>query len=69
MEEKSNGIKEMVLRSLPDALREMQVGESCYAPAEYSPYTVKAECSRLKSEGYLFTTKQINGRRLITRIA
>ena len=68
MKENKEGIREMVLRSLPDALRDMAVGESYYAPTEYSIYTVKSECSRLKSEGYEFTTRQVNGRRLITRI-
>ncbi|MCH5241766.1 MAG: hypothetical protein J1F67_05005 [Muribaculaceae bacterium] len=68
MEQKNEGvIEEIRTLSFPEALKAMKVGETKYAPLDCSEGYVRAKCSDLKSEGYEFGTRMINGRRAITR--
>lgn len=64
----NNGIEEIKLVSLPEALRDMKIGETKYAPSDCTDASVRVKCSELKSEGYVFRTVMHEGRRLITRI-
>lgn len=61
-------LKKLKTQSLNDALREMNIGETCIAPDEVSVAHVKRTCSELKSEGYLFATSQRTGVQTITRL-
>lgn len=62
-------LKKLVTFSLPEALRAMQVGETCIAPADYSERTVRAVCSKLKAtEGLIFATTKKGGRQTVTRL-
>ena len=68
MEEKEMKIETLTVQSLPQALRKMAVGETCYAPEDFSNQSVRVKCSEMKSEGMVFSTSTHNGRTLITRI-
>ena len=65
---KQEGIKEIRLYTMEEALMEMEVGESRYASSEQSDGFVRKACSEMKSKGYEFVTRVVNGRRLITRV-
>lgn len=60
--------KKLKTQSLPDALKEMKVGETCLAPDECTPRYVTRMCSELKEEGYLFQTSTKTGAQTITRL-
>ena len=62
------GIKEIRVYTMEKALSEMKVGESRYASVELSDGFVRKACSEMKSKGYEFVTRVVNGRRLITRV-
>lgn len=68
MEEKDVRIETLTVQSLPQALRKMAVGETCYAPESFSAQSVRVKCSEMKVEGMTFSTTTHNGRMLITRI-
>ncbi|MBD5283351.1 MAG: hypothetical protein HDS31_01900 [Bacteroides sp.] len=61
-------LKKLKTSSLADALREMQIGETCLSPDECTPKTVVKTCAELKSEGYLFQTSMRTGRQTVTRL-
>lgn len=61
-------LRKLKTQSLPDALREISVGETCIAPDECTPVYVKRTCYDLKKEGFLFTTSQATGVQTITRL-
>lgn len=61
-------LKKLKTASLADALKEMNVGETCIAPDGYAPATVIKTCSELKDKGYLFQTSQRAGVQIITRL-
>lgn len=61
-------LKKLKTASLADALKEMQVGETCIAPDDCTPTYVKATCTELKSQGYLFTTSTKIGVQTVTRL-
>lgn len=67
-EENKDTIGELTVQTLEEALKGMKIGESRYAPSCMSGYTVKVVCSKLKKEGYWFTTSGVDGRRLVTRV-
>lgn len=62
------GIKKIKTLTLYEALRQMEVGETCAAPEGTGKSYVKRACSGLKSEGYLFATSQRTGEITITRL-
>lgn len=68
MEKETGKIEEIKLMSLPEALKEMQVGETKAAPSECSEGYVRVACSDLNKEGYYFRTFMYQGKRLITRV-
>ncbi len=61
-------LKQLKTASLPDALMQMSVGETCLAPVGYSKQTVIKTCCALKDKGYVFATTQKTGEQVITRI-
>ena len=61
-------IKKLKTASLADALKEMNVGQTCIAPDGYAPATVIKTCSELRDKGYLFQTSQRAGVQIITRL-
>lgn len=61
-------LKKLKTASLADALKEMNVGETCISPDGYAPATVIKTCSELKDKGYLFQTSQRAGVQIITRL-
>lgn len=61
-------LKKLKTQSLYDALRAMNVGETCIAPDECTPKTVIKTCSDLKEEGLLFTTTTKTGVQTVTRL-
>ncbi|MDE5653603.1 MAG: hypothetical protein K2I48_09110 [Muribaculaceae bacterium] len=61
-------LKKLITRSLPDALRGMEVGQTCIAPDECTTSYVKRACTELKDEGYLFTTSTRSGVQTVTRL-
>lgn len=61
-------IKKLKVASLPVALKEMAVGETCIAPDGYAPRTVRVACTDLRAEGYLFQTSTRTGIQTITRL-
>ena len=61
-------IKTLKTASLSDALMEMKIGETAFAPVGYKPKTVMVECNKLKEKGYLFTTRQRAGAQTVTRL-
>lgn len=61
-------LKKLKTQSLVDALKSMNVGETCIAPDECTPTYVKKACSELKEKGYLFTTSTKTGVQTITRL-
>lgn len=61
-------IKKLKVASLPAALKEMSVGETCIAPDGIQPRTVIKTCVELKAEGYLFQTSTRAGMQTITRL-
>ncbi len=65
---KNMEIKTLKTASLADALTEMKVGETTFAPEGYKPKTVMVECNKLKEKGYLFTTTMRTGLQTVTRL-
>lgn len=65
---KNMEIKTLRTASLSDALTEMKVGETAFAPVGYKPKTVRVECNKLKEKGYLFTTSMRAGAQTVTRL-
>lgn len=65
---KNMEIKTLKTASLADALTEMKVGETAFAPEGYKPKTVMVECNKLKEKGYLFTTTMRTGLQTVTRL-
>ena len=65
---KNMEIKTLKTASLSDALMEMKIGETAFAPVGYQPKTVRVECSKLKEKGLLFTTNMRTGMQTITRL-
>lgn len=61
-------LKRLVTATLADALRGMEVGESCLAPEGYERGTVVRTCSTLRREGYRFSTTTKPGVQVITRL-
>lgn len=61
-------IKTLRTATLEDALAEMKVGETAYAPEGYTPKTVMVKCNLLKEKGYLFTTSRRAGAQTVTRL-
>ncbi|MDE5871184.1 MAG: hypothetical protein K2H22_04455 [Muribaculaceae bacterium] len=61
-------IKTLKTATLEDALTEMKVGETAFAPAGYTPKTVMVKCNELKEKGYLFTTSRRAGAQTVTRL-
>lgn len=61
-------LKKLKTQSLPDALKAMNVGETCIAPDECTPTYVKRACCELKEQGYLFQTSTRSGVQTITRL-
>lgn len=61
-------LKKLQTQSLADALKAMNVGETCIAPDECTPKTVQKTCSDLKGEGCLFTTTTKTGVLTVTRL-
>lgn len=62
------GIKKLITASLADALKKMDVGETCYAPDGYSEKNVRKECALLKKEGFIFLTSITTGTQTVTRL-
>lgn len=61
-------IKRLKTASLSEALMQMSVGETCYAPEGYAYKTVIKTCCTLRSQGYVFNTTTKTGEQIITRI-
>ncbi len=61
-------IKKLKTATLADALAEMEVGESRYAPDGYSAYTVRKTCTEMKERGYIFQTSLKTGVQTVTRL-
>lgn len=61
-------IKTLRTATLADALTEMKIGETAFAPVGYKPKTVMVECNKLKEKGYLYTTSKRAGVQTITRL-
>lgn len=68
MNTRTEELRTLVTASLPEALADMKVGETCYAPKGYTPETVRKSCSELKAKGYIFTTNSRTGRQTVTRL-
>lgn len=49
-------IRKLKTASLEGALKEMKIGEVCFAPDGCSIGVLRAACWSLKKQGYLFTT-------------
>ena len=61
--------RKLQTQSLDEALTEMAVAETCFAPDNCTPDYVRARCSSLKRDkDMLFTTRTIDGVMLITRL-
>ena len=67
MDKTNDTIKEIVLVSLPEALKSMEVGETRLAPSDCTDGYVRTKCSELNKKGYSFSTYIKNNRRYITR--
>lgn len=61
-------IKKLTVQTLPEALRNISVGETCYAPDNIEENTVRKTCSLLKEKGYLYSTSMKLGKQTITRL-
>ena len=61
-------LKKLVTQSLPDALKSMDIGQTCIAPDECTPAYVKRACTELKRKGYLFATSTKSGVQTVTRL-
>lgn len=64
----AKNIKKLKVATLPAALKEMEVGETCIAPDGYSPRTVRVTCTDLRADGFLFQTSTRAGVQTITRL-
>lgn len=60
--------KKLKTLSLPDALKEMEIGETRISPDECSRAYVKRACTELKDEGFLFVTSTKTGVQTVTRL-
>ena len=60
--------KKLLIRSLPEALKDMKIGQTCIAPDNCTHAYVKTACSSLKKEGYLFSTSAKSGVQTVTRL-
>ena len=61
--------RKLLTRSLDEALSEMSVAETCFAPDNCTQDYVRARCSNLKkSTGMIFTTRVLDGVMLVTRL-
>lgn len=54
--------------SLSDALRNMDVGETCIAPDGHTDGYIRRACAGMASEGYIFQTSTRTGEMTITRL-
>lgn len=61
--------RKLLTQSLDEALSEMDVAETCFAPDNCTQDYVRARCSNLKkNKGMIFTTRVLDGVMLITRL-
>jgi hypothetical protein len=65
---KETKLKKLKTFTLAEAMKQMEVGETCLAPDDYSPLNIKTECTRLAKQGYLFTSSKRLGPQTITRL-
>ncbi len=61
-------MKKLFTASLTTALKGMNIGETCQAPDEANPSTVRKTCVELKAHGYMFQTSMRSGVQTITRL-
>lgn len=61
-------LRKLVVQTISDALRGMEVGEICQAPDNVLPSSVATACAELKAEGCLFSTTSKPGVQIITRL-
>lgn len=61
-------LKKLKTSSLADALKGMEIGETCLSPDECTPKTVIKTCAELKSQGYIFQTSTRTGVQTVTRL-
>lgn len=61
-------MKKLQCATLADALKAMEVNETCLAPEGYNPITVMKTCSELNRQGYIFRTSTATGTQTITRL-
>lgn len=61
--------RKLLTQSLDEALSEMAVAETCFAPDNCTHDYVRARCSILKkNKDMIFTTRVLDGVMLITRL-
>lgn len=60
--------KKLKTQSLPDALMDMAIGQTCISPDECTPAYVKRTCTDLKAKGYVFVTSTKTGVQTVTRL-
>lgn len=58
----------LVAQSLAQAMRGMEVGQTCEAPEGCCRGSVKGRASELRAEGYEFATFTRGGRQWVTRL-
>jgi hypothetical protein len=61
-------LRKLIAKSLPNALKEMRVGETCIAPDGYTQKSVTKTCVELKAKGYIFNTSTRTGVQTVTRL-
>lgn len=61
-------LKKLKIITLSDALRGMEIGESCMTPDNLTVQTIRVTCAKLKSEGLLFATNGKIGCPVVTRL-
>lgn len=64
----TNELETLKVQGVREALLEMNIGETKISPENIADITLRTECSKLNSQGYLFSTKSMNGRRAVTRL-
>lgn len=61
-------MRKLKCSTLAEALKEMEINETCIAPDGYNPFTITKACSELNKQGYTFRTSTATGQQTITRL-